>query len=200
MPYSINRTVPPAADVVSLDTVKAHLRITHDAEDDYLESFVIAPAIRIAERECGLSFVSSTFRLVLDAFPRQSNGFDYAGNIDLPVGPVSAVSSIQYRDTAEVWQTIDSDEYWSATSTGRVVPVVSWPSTSAGPEAVRITFVAGWATAADVPADAVSAVLLICADLYANRGDGKSTTGDAPGTPINPAAKRLLSNLANAEW
>ena len=66
---------------------------------------------------------------------------------------------------------------------------VSWPSVTLYPSnPIKIQFACGWEAAADVPKRIKSAIKLICADLYENRGE--RTIGAA--VTENKAADSLL--------
>jgi uncharacterized phiE125 gp8 family phage protein len=199
MPIAVVRTVAPAFDPVSLERAKSHLRVSGNDDDDEI-ALKLAGAVSAAQRECERQFARATFRLLLDDFPRGRGEADGSqpGTIRLPLGPVGAVESVAYTDADGAPQTVSTVAYHVGTATGRVVPLFggAWPATNRAPENVSITFTAGWATAGEVPADAVSAVLLILGDRWENRGDGL----DGADRDIPPAAKRLLRNLAWAEF
>ena len=195
MPYDCRQTVAPTAGPVSLVRAKSHLRVTGTDEDPLIAD-LLAAAVRSAQRECGLQFITATYVLTLDDFPRGFDEVDGHSVIRLPVGPVVAVSSITYKDTAAANQTVSSSDYSVGLKTGRIRPINYWPSTYAdGLENVTVTFTAGFGAAADVPMDAVRAVLMILADAYENRGD----EGAPAERPIPAAALRLLNNLRNGD-
>lgn len=192
MPFAVTVITPPADPPVSLAEAKARLRITGDDEDDDV-SDLIAEAVAAAEAECGRAFMPRTLSLFLDDFPRCGGG-----TIRLPVCPVASVTWVKYYDPEGTFQTVSGANYFTAVAgdPARIVPMpgVSWPTVQTGrPEAAEIRFVAGYADAAAVPKAARSAVMLILADRYANRGDELSAF--QANRSIPEAAKRLLRSL-----
>jgi uncharacterized phiE125 gp8 family phage protein len=200
MPFAIVQTVAPSAEPVSLARAKSHLRVTWSTDDDYIAD-LLTGAIEAAQRECGQQFVTATFKLILDDFPRSgadecSGAGRRASALRIPLSPIVAVDSILYADSAGNSQTLDASTYAVGRFTGRVSPVTFWPITNPrGLENVSITFRAGYGAASDVPKDAFAAVLLILADRYENRGDA----GGKDERAIPAAALRLLNNLRGGE-
>jgi uncharacterized phiE125 gp8 family phage protein len=102
VPFGNTQIVPPAAEPVDLSIAKSHLRVSGCDEDAYIAALV-SGARQAAERECGLQFVTATYRLTLDDFPRdwQDTGLSFGANVTrapfgtvhLPVGPVASVVS-----------------------------------------------------------------------------------------------------------
>ena len=111
--------------------------------------------------------------------------------LNLPLPPLSSVSSLTYLDRNGASQTVATGDYtvrtylnqpgtieltWLSTDT---VPVLyadtSWP--------ITIQFVAGYADAASIPANVQMAILLLVSHWYTNR----EAAGDAP-----EAVDRLL--------
>lgn len=154
----------PAAEPVTLAEAKAHLRVD-SSDEDALISAMIAAARESAEHETGRTVISTTWRLTLDQFPT---------SIQLPMPRVTGVTVIEYVDDAGVtqalapagYQLIADSEYeaWIEPAYG-----YGWPAVRAQAEAVRVTYVAGWANAAAVPAAIKAWVLLAVGDMYANR-------------------------------
>jgi uncharacterized phiE125 gp8 family phage protein len=142
---------------VTLTEVRLQCKIDSDDEThDTLLSSLCTAAREFAEHYTGRALAEVTLEAALDEFP----SCDY---IDLPMPPVSAITSIKYTDTAGVEQTMDDGDYALSTyGDSRRVSLTygaSWPSTRCQPDAVRIQFVTGYATE-DLPR-AVKAALLL---------------------------------------
>lgn len=156
----------PAVEPVSLQEAKDHLRVDH-ASDDALIEALIAAARRQAENITGLRLVAQTWRWTLDGF------------VDVlrpPIGPVSAVNSIKYLDTAGVEQTLAAAKYRAdlAETPERITPAYgeSWPSTYDVTAAVKVELQIGFGGfPAAVPDDIRLAMLLIVGRYYAHRED-----------------------------
>lgn len=163
--WSLRQTIAPAEPLVSLAEAKLHLRVEHDAEDALIERIVEAATER-AEVMQARAYVTQTFRLTLSRFP--------AGRIlRLPRPPLQSVSEITYLDTDGTEQTLDSTSYRvdADAEPGRLIlnADTSWPNAANEVDAVRVTYVAGYGAAADVPEQIRSAVLLFVGHLYENR-------------------------------
>jgi phage conserved hypothetical protein, phiE125 gp8 family len=154
----------PATEPVTLAEVKTRLRID-GATDDAGVSRLIAAATRHTESVCRRAFVTQTWTLVLDAFP--------CGSIALPLPPLQSVDEITYVDSNGATQTLANTEYVvdKAGMIGRVHRAYQkqWPTTRTQPMAVRVKFTAGYGAAAAVPADLVSAMMLLVAHWDQNR-------------------------------
>lgn len=162
--HAITVVTPPAADdpVVTLAEAKLHLRVEHDADDDLIEALVQA-ATEQAQSELRRQLVTATLLLQLDAF---------SSCIELPRG-ARQVESIEYDDEAGTEQTLDDAVYVVDVDTlpGRITLAdgYSWPSTYPGPNAVRITYTAGYGAASAVPAGIKAWIKLHVGALYRNR-------------------------------
>jgi uncharacterized phiE125 gp8 family phage protein len=163
---------PPAAEPLSLAELKADLRVDHSDHDASLTRF-LAEARSWVERRTQRAFLTQTWEAVLDVFPRYE--------IELPLLPVQSITSVKYDDVDDVEQTLVLDTDYRFAN-GRVYPVEAWPSTFAqGSNTVRIRFVAGYATAAEIPRPLISAVRLKVTELY-------------EGAPVGAAINSLLEN------
>lgn len=155
---------PPEEEPVSLAAAKLHLRVDGTEEDSYIRGLVAAARMD-AEHQTGRALVAQTWRLTLDRFP--------VGDIELPRPPLQSVKSITYLDAGGVRQTVSPAEYRAITDEmfGRVVLAYggSWPTCRVEPGSVLVTFVAGWAEAADVPEAIRHWVKIKLATLYEQR-------------------------------
>jgi uncharacterized phiE125 gp8 family phage protein len=161
------------------------------AEDTLLEDIRDA-AIGHVEDITRRQIMTATWYYYLDAFP----GDDF---IKLPFGNLqSAGLVITYKDSdgTETTMALGTD-YLIETNgegIGRIVLPYgeSWPSFTAYPSnPITIEFACGWAAAASVPKTIKAALLLICADLWANR-EGQTLSSFA--YHDNPAVQRLLAS------
>jgi uncharacterized phiE125 gp8 family phage protein len=186
--YSLVTVEPPAAEPVSLDLAKRHLRIDHDEEDDLIRAWI--PAAReLCEMRTGRRFGEQVLRLTLHCFPY--------GPIELPVGPVSDVSLLSYYDDAGDVVTVEDEDFdaaysvWLDHNPPLVMPLVgeAWPSTETGRSgAVTVEFTAG---AGEVPEMVKSAMLLCIGSWDENRGDQNKITA----TGLPPSARAMLDLL-----
>jgi uncharacterized phiE125 gp8 family phage protein len=161
---AITVVTPPALEPVELWEAKDHLRLDTDDHDDLVAGLIVA-ARRHVEAFLHRALLTQTRELGLDCFP--------AGEIRLPYPPLQSVTGIVYVDEAGAEQTLATSGFQvdARSEPGRVLPAYgkSWPSTRAVPNAVRITYVAGYgATPESLPAEVLEAVKVIVHTLYEN--------------------------------
>lgn len=181
---AVEIVTPPAEEPITLAEAKAHCRIDID-DDDALLGSLILDAREWCERYTRRALVTQTWRLHLDAFP-PSVGI-HGGPLQLPGGKVQSVTSVDYLDGDGDAQTLDAADYQLSSKDPQrpafIVPAygTSWPSTREVPDAVSVTYVAGYGAAAAVPQIFKSAMLLHVGYYYANREPMTfGTTGATP--------------------
>ncbi len=166
-------TAPPAAEPVSLAEAKAHLRVTHDAEDDLITALVTAARER-AEEATGVCFAPTGLS--------QTGPAPADTAVRLLRRPLLGVDGVFVADGAGGWTPVD-------TSTYRVEPGRSPPRVRlllAATADVRIDYRAGYADPAAAPAGLRQAVLQIVADGYERRGDGDPPDASAAESWLAP--------------
>lgn len=155
----------------------SHLRMDPDDSppthpDDDMLTRHIASATRFAEKFTRRAFVSQSLRLYGPAFTPTG--------INLLRPPIRSVESVQYYDTSNVLQTLDSANWYV---TDDLMPQVRFvtgfaaPAVYDRPDAVRVNFTAGYDPessppttqadyAANVPSEIKDAILLGVELLY----------------------------------
>lgn len=155
----------PAFEPVGEPELSDHLRLYDGAGAAPFElQRLIREARDYVERRLGRTLCTATLRLSLDGFP----GWE----IQLPRGPVQSVTSVAYYDTDGTLTTMDSGDYRLDADAGLLQPDPAglWPiSQSWRSGAVRVTYVAGHATADAVPPAAKRAIKLLAGHWFANR-------------------------------
>ncbi|NTG85858.1 hypothetical protein G6L15_06815 [Agrobacterium rhizogenes] len=167
------RTVAPTEPAVSLEEAKRHLRVFHDDDDTDIEG-MIAAAQGAIEGPTGIGIVlmPQTWRLSFDSFyevvgNRRTQARRH-GEIIVPLGPVTAVTSVTYRDINGADQLITGLRFDISESPLRIWPArdTAWPLVYCEPGAVKVTFECGFA---ELPQDLRWAVLLLVGHYYENR-------------------------------
>lgn len=162
---------PPSTPAVSLEAAKRWLSLNVDDEDDDVADLV--SAAEEAAWNYGLSTCQATWRYALDCFPCV---------IHPPLYPLVSVTSVTYPDTAGTTQTVSASVYSVYTDghPGRIAPAYgkTWPASRTQPEAVKVTFVAGYAAAADIPQRVRQAIRIMVRHWYDNP-DGEREVPDA---------------------
>lgn len=144
MPYKV--TGAPAVEPIDLAEAKEHLRQPLSDDDSLITSLIVA-ARQYAEKYTRRAFITQTVECKIDYF---------SDVIKLPLPPLQSVASIKYIDPDGVLQTLNPSVYLVDTDStpGRITRDYgeSWPETKPVPNAITITFVAGYGNAGtDVP-------------------------------------------------
>jgi hypothetical protein len=202
MTAPILSVVEPPAPVLDLVDVKLHLRVDTDDDDTLIAGLIDTVTADIDGPHGWLrrAIGQQTILLTAAHFPGGWCGrglaFDWSFGrtwgpdrspleIHLPCPPVQSVTSIVYLDASGATQTVDPTTYALVDRVVFPLGGASWPATAVfRPDAVKITYVAGFADGALPPAIR-SGLLLKLGTLYANRNDGAAVT--------NGAADALLS-------
>lgn len=126
---SYTRTIDPIVEPVTLAEAKDHLNVTNigspatTSPDDTLITALIQAAREHAEIYTNRSFVSQTWKLLMDDFP--------SWELRLSKPPLISVTSIKYYDTDNVQQTLVANTDYTVdifSEPGWVVPSSSgWP-------------------------------------------------------------------------
>jgi uncharacterized phiE125 gp8 family phage protein len=197
--YSLTIVAQPMIEPLTLAEVKTHLAVDHDDEDVWVTAAI--KGARVAtELYTGRRWLSQTLRLTLADWPDcldvNDVSYDPLGYVRLPVEPVQSVSSVEYLDEDKVLTTIDSSDIdsWLDHSPPLICPDPDsdgWPEVGSYLGAVRVEFIAGYASAEQVPASVKTAMLLTIGHWYENRGD--QSPSQSSGLP--PAARFQLDLL-----
>lgn len=160
-------TTPPAAEPLTLEDAKAHLRITHDADDDVINALIRA-ARAMCESDTGLALITRGYSLYLDAWED--------GIISLPRPPLVGVSGVNVYDAEGNAAVFPAASYTVDTAgrPGRVALTVAPPLPGRSLSGIEIEFTAGFGdTPEDVPQNLREGMKRLVAYLYMNRGDAE---------------------------
>ena len=163
----------PAAEPVSLEEMKQHLRVDYTDEDSLIEQYISAARQKLEQR-CARAFVEQTWELRTSSFE---------DTIEIPLPPTVGIVSVTYFDTANAEQTVDPTNYafvdGGEEQTSSLVWMGSKPTKLANrPDAARVRFTAGWPAdydqspvdyGANVPYAIKQAILFLAAHHYENR-------------------------------
>jgi len=156
----------PAMEPVSLDDVKAHLRVDHDDDDALLNAAIVAARLHV-EAATRRVLIEQEWRLHLDRWPRRRI-------LRIPAAPLIAIDAVRVRDAEGVATVVDADDYEvdAASVPGRLVLGEAAPSPP-GRKAngIEIDVTAGYgATTLTVPSPLRHAVMMLVAHWYEHRG------------------------------
>lgn len=159
------RTVAPAVTPISLADAKANLRVDQTDEDSLITALIEAATANLDGffGILGRCMVTQTWQQDFD---------ELAEVLRLPL-PAASIASISYFDASNVSQTLNAA--WSRLyedAGGSYVltdPAQSWPATYDRPDALTVTFTAGYGAAAAVPGALRQALQLLVAHYNLNR-------------------------------
>jgi hypothetical protein len=145
------------------------IRVFNGVQDEDLITSYIRAATELAQHEMQISIIPQRLALVTSGVPS-------LGVYELPFGPVREVISYEYYDSANELQTLSgSPAPWMFVNGGRYQPSTlqatyggSWASVVTRPDAVRITYDAGYATRAEIPQMIKTGIGLVACELYKN--------------------------------
>ena len=161
---------------VSIETARLHLRLDTEGSppsnpDDALVTALITVAREAVENFTELTVAVNDFQMKLDYFP--------PAEINLGTWPVNSIASVTYVDANGATQTISSADYaldtFSKPAQINLAYGKTWPMVRNQPNAVTVTFEAGYTgdtspVANEMPKALKQAMLLTITDLYENRG------------------------------
>lgn len=158
--------------VMTVDYVTSQvLRVANGSADDAFVEAAIRSVTDLCEKETGLALPEQTWLQVMSRFPCGGRP------IVLRRLPLIAVVSITYVDDDGAEQTmatspadyavLQSGEFTRA----QITPLYDedWPSTRCQPDAVTVTYRAGWPDVADIPERLKTGIGLVVAELYKQR-------------------------------
>lgn len=172
MSGSLTISVAPTSEPITAEEQMTWSRVT-----DAADAALIERLIRAARQQCefvtGRAFLTQTCVERFECFPCE---------FELARGPVQSVTSIQYFDTGNVERTLSSAYYmtdlYSTPAEIELAVGYSWPGTYSRPNAVTLTYVAGWQTTDDVPEGIKIAISLLVDFMFDNPTAG--TGGPIP--------------------
>ena len=161
---ALTKIVDATVEPVTLDEAKAHCRVDSSDDDAYLTT-LITVARTAAEDRTQRTLMTTTWRLLIDAFPDA---------IKLPMPRIIGVSSVQYVSSDGLLATLDPSGYTvdTAAEPGWIVPSYDqeWPETREQINAVSVLYTAGYGTDSRlVPAPIRHWILLAVGEMYAER-------------------------------
>lgn len=157
--FSVQTMTNPTL-LVSVEDLKAHLRIEYDDEDALLERY-IRVAQSNAEKITRSRLVEQTVEITMD-------GFEYDELVFHDVSPVRSVTSVNYIDDCGEAKVLDLTKYRLIPGLpSKLVPVARgrfpWVTTKGS---VTVSAVVGYVTC---PPEIVQWIMLRAGDMYQNR-------------------------------
>lgn len=213
----LEQLTAPAEMPTTLAKVKAHLRVHHTVEDDYITD-LIAVATDVVEGYLSRKLITRSMRMWMDFIPGTGNEYTLygAGTAQIPVRyanigmfrwfelmgtPVTSITAMNFV-TMDGVSTLFPASNYIADTTDPDMPArvllqrgVVWPVDLQVAHSLNVTYACGYGNAAAVPASIRHGVLLVAAALFSNRGDAADSPVDVlrlPGIQATLAPYRVL--------
>lgn len=162
IPRRLKKTTVATNLPVKLGEVKRALDLGDTTTEDAELQELIPVAVEMVEHDAQRAFETETWKLYMDEFPEDV--------IELRMPPVISVTSVTYTDADGVTQTVSSANYDTdlTSEPARIIPAATttgWPQTKQVPNAVTVTFTAGY-SGYEVPRCAWMSIMLAVKALY----------------------------------
>lgn len=208
-PFTVRVNTAPATEPISVTEAKSFMGVTISS-DDTLIGVLIQAAREAAEHYTRRAFITQTLELHLEGAPvRPDPWWDGVRQgvmpraernyIELPRAPLQSVTSVLYYTVDDTETTFSSSNYFvdADMEPGRVILTYgqSWPTNVRDNKALKVTYVAGYGNAVDVPAGIKRALYAQVSALYNKRdpsiqsqrvGEVSITYGNANVTAMHP--------------
>jgi uncharacterized phiE125 gp8 family phage protein len=163
----------PTIEPVTLNEVKAHLRVTSSTDNDKISNLITTVRQKL-EDQLQIALITQTWKAFYAGWP----GEDEEDAFILPIAPVASVTHVKYKDTAGTQSTWSSAYYIAETDStpGRVVLGYSqtFPTTELYPSLpIEIQFIAGYGAAITSVPQQIRDLLLIGIERLYNRPTDK---------------------------
>ena len=156
-------TTPPATEPVTLAEASLWMRYTGSLQDNVITALITAARLDV-ESWTNRTMVTTSYDYYTE---------NLCDVIDIPTSTIIAVSAITYQDTADAAQTLSSTLYKldnkSVINNIFRDPLESYPEVLAQPNAVKISFTAGYGAASAVPENLKTVIKMRVSELFEHR-------------------------------
>ena len=165
--HSLEIVDAPLITPITIEEVKAQLRVEHDDDDTILTRLIdVAVAYTDVRGALGQAMITQKWAQWINANPPQ--------NVSLILGPVQNVTAVKYYDTDGVLQTDDVNNYQVfGTDFATVISPkdsFTWPVSQQRSDAIKIEYEIGYGDEiTSVPQTIRHALMLLIGHWYDNR-------------------------------
>ena len=153
----------PATEPVTLVEASLFIRYTQSLQNNVITALITAARLDV-ENWTNRTLVTTTYEYYLENF---------CNEMQIPTSTVNSITSITYIDSSGDTQTLAEEVYGfdnvSSINTVFLKPEQSFPDVQVQPNAVKITFPAGYGNAAAVPENLKTVIKMRVGELYEHR-------------------------------
>lgn len=154
----------PATEPVSLDEMRAFLRVEHHDDDEVIAALAVGARLHV-EAATRRALITQNWRLAFDAWPA-------SGRLEVRPGPLRSLAAARVYDLENVAHDVDTQAFIPDLGASALI-FAPWAVPQPGrPKAgIEIDVAAGYGdAAADAPEPLRQAIRLLTAHWYDNRG------------------------------
>ena len=173
----LEKITEPAFAAATLARIRHNSNIPSGQDEDFITE-ALKSAEDYVERYLECTIGLAAWRLTLDSFPpREEPGmhqrYRHHPSLLIPLWPVRSVTELLFTapdgtsselPLEQIVPPIGNDRYHLRLKKG-----FSWPATDCSPNAIAITFTAGWPTQASLPGTLTQAIRMLVSHFYENR-------------------------------
>jgi uncharacterized phiE125 gp8 family phage protein len=197
--YLLRLVTAPAGLPVTVDQVKYDLRLD-GTDDDVAIGEIISDAVDSISGPNGIigrALMTQTWALSVRCPGGHGLNGSARDRIYIPLLPAASVSSISYFDGANVEQPLDVEDFmlYATDDWGYVQPKIgkAWPVTADRPDAITITYVAGYGDVDAIPGGIKRAIRLTTAHWF----ESPASASEKQMYVVPMGAKSLLEQYRN---
>ncbi len=184
------RSIGPSERCLSVESLKRAIRLSldDDALDETLLMYIDASTGQV-EHDTSMALLTQEWVYGRDAWNRLYRFFE------IPKRPVTEIVEITYFDSDNEQQTFPDESYRLDLARNQVVLQTNfdWPATQRDGQ-IEVTFLAGYDTPSNVPAELIQAVALQCGKWVEN------PTMDMPASVGDDAYDRLVGRYMRSDY
>jgi len=185
---ALTTLISATAEPITLSALKLHLKVDDDTAGLLLSSYLRAAREHV-ENATRRALMTQTFSYGLDCDWPVVNGLR---RIELPIQPIQSVSSVTYVNASGNTTTLGTDQYalrhTGPNNVAFIEPAyeAQWPEVRNQSQAITVTFVAGYASAAAIPESLKTAMILHAELLFDRNPVSKESLESARDSLLSP--------------
>ena len=173
----INRISKPSGTVVSLDSIKEHLRVNgYNEENGLIETYINA-AVDYIQQETWICAQNATYAGYMDSWCETQNEYyqkygNMATGVVIKMNPVTEITSIKYYDeNGDIQTMVDgTDYYYSLNGVFARINFLNTPTLRSDSfDSIEFLFKAGYLDHFKIPDSIIQLLNILVADFFNTR-------------------------------